>query len=61
LAEHSRCPCPYTPPCLQDPGRALTVPHHHPPLSSHVCVLAKPWLSLHNDFDVQLPCLQSPG
>jgi hypothetical protein len=31
LAEHSRCPCPYTPPCLQDPGRALTMPHHHPP------------------------------
>jgi hypothetical protein len=30
-------------------------------LSSHVFVVAKPWLSLHNDLDVQLPCLQSPG
>jgi hypothetical protein len=61
LAEHSRCPCPSTSPCLQDPGRALTVPHHQHPSSSHVCAMVKPWLSLHNDLDAQLPCLQSPG
>jgi hypothetical protein len=61
LAEHSRCPCPSTSPCLQDPGRALTVPHHQHPSSSHVCAMAKPWLSLHNDLDAQIPCLQSPG